>query len=233
VVTVCAENDPASAWQAKVLTYSCLQRQRQIPLIFVRCKKGDPVVVGYEECRAAGAIVAPSYNYGAANPAATLREAAGIVQRLLGAEFLVLMGTDLVWASRSSWPSQLACVPTGDGRWRVPFVVPVRLADTLGATWWNHMERLSATDAFPVALQALGLSPAEREMSQLDLSAPVEAAMIHYTTPTGTWDRDWFQPERPEWRDRWAQGGAPGTAEARLTREIVQARQFYEAIKCA
>jgi len=231
LVTVNAVNSHESGWQAQLLTYSCMQRQRTTPLIVVHGARSVDLCEAFSMCEAAGADVVRAPDYGRCDVASTMW-IGGRVARVRRVAFVVLMGTDSIWSGKATWPNELAAVPHY-GRWRIPYVIPSDMTDALGREWWGHMETMGSVEAFPAALESLGARCAARQLSQLDLEAPIERPLIHYVAGSRTWDCRWFKHGKPEWEDRWSPPEGPkGTAEARLVREINQAREFYGAIKC-
>src|SRR5262245_51510471 len=97
-LVVSAENNAYLAWQAMLFHYSCLQHQRQAPIVVVH-KDDEPLFPGFERIRAAGGIVqtAPNYrkyggvNYPPRNTAATLRHVVS------DADYVVVFDPDMIF----------------------------------------------------------------------------------------------------------------------------------------
>lgn len=113
-VVVSAENNAYTAWQAKLLHYSCLTRLGQSPFVFAHGEGGDLHVDYLDVSRAGGNVVrAPSYKvtrhgdeYAPRNTPGTLREAAKLLRDRC--DYFVLCDPDMVFVRPPDLPEQLS-----------------------------------------------------------------------------------------------------------------------------
>jgi hypothetical protein len=113
-IVVSAENNAYTAWQAKLLHYSCASRLGRLPVVFVHGDGGDLHADFLEIARAGGHVVrAPSYKvtrhgdaYAPRNTPGTLREAS---RRLRDrCDFFVLCDPDMAFVRPPDFPEALS-----------------------------------------------------------------------------------------------------------------------------
>ena len=235
---------------------------------FLEAQAGGAVILRSRNYRGGG-----RYDWAARNTAASLMDAARL-GREVGASHLVLMDPDMVWTRKVIWPNSLAVdrinmklIETPRARAvagnmgldlpadaakrygaRVPYVVPLDMADDLGGAWWEAMECYIDQEnrhwsdqmvAWGIAMAKVGVEPEQRRFCQVNGGAGykenVEAPLIHYAYDTPYWDKSWFSNEETQdWSELWEPPHLPvQSVQGWVHREIRQARAYFDALKAA
>ena len=226
---------------------------------FTEAEKAGALVVPTRNHRVHNGV-----DWAARNTVAALIDAARI-GRDLDATHIVLMDPDLVWTRKVSWPGVLSVdrcpndLTTGlakklateaglklgenaDTTWgsRVPYVVPIEQAETIGWAWWHFMDRFAEHEfhwsdqmrAWSLALAALDLAPNRITLTQTNWrpEARVTSALIHYAYPNSHFAKGWYA--EPGDGSRWDPPRLPvASVQGWVHREIVRAAAFYEQLE--